>query len=220
MLATAEPNYDPLMFVMLMLALYCSMGALAGYAAFRRGSIWPALIPPGVALLVNTFYYLRRPGLDGYVAAFAMTAVGLLFVVNLDRRRRDWRGAGSRVPSNASGQITQVGLLLAFLVVTLAWGVPSFAKSERAADLWSSATQPWVRLRYRLTQALTGLRNPVAIVSDVFGDQLRLAAAVTPAETPIFSATVINSSAEGLRLYWRARVLDVYEAGRWTSTSV
>ncbi len=216
-MATAEPNYDPLMFVMLMLALYWGMGALAGYAAFRRGSIWPALIPPGVALLVNTFYYLRRPGLDGYVAAFAMTAVGLLFVINLDRRRRDWRGAGSRVPSNASGQITQVGLLLAFLVVTLAWGVPSFAKSERAADLWSSATQPWVRLRYRLTQAFTGLRNPVAIVSDVFGDQLRLAAAVTPAETPIFEATVINSSAEGLRLYWRARTYETYTVGTWTS---
>ncbi len=217
-LATAEPNYDPLMFVLLMLALYWSMGALAGYAAFRRDRIWPALIPPGVALLVNTFYYLRRPGLDGYVAAFAMTAVGLLFVVSLDRRRRDWRGAGSRVPSNASGQITQVGLLLAFLVVALAWGVPSFAKSERAADLWTSATRPWVRLRYRLTQAFTGLRNPVAIVSDVFGDQLRLAAAVTPAETPIFSATVINSSADGLRLYWRARTYDTYAAGTWTSS--
>ncbi len=217
-LATAEPNYDPLMFVLLMLALYWSMGALAGYAAFRRDRIWPALILPGVALLVNTFYYLRRPGLDGYVAAFAMTAVGLLFVVSLDRRRRDWRGAGSRVPSNASGQITQVGLLLAFLVVTLAWGVPSFAKSERAADLWTSATRPWVRLRYRLTQAFTGLRNPVAIVSDVFGDQLRLAAAVTPAETPIFSATVVNGSADGLRLYWRARTYDTYAAGTWTSS--
>jgi hypothetical protein len=137
------------------------------------------LIPPGIALLVNVFYYLRRPGLDGYVAAFALAAVAFLFVVSLERRRREWRTAGSRVPSNASGQITQVGLLLAFVLVSLAWGVPSFARSDRAADLWTSVTQPWVRLRYRLTQAFTGLRNPVAVVSDVFGDQLRLAAAVT-----------------------------------------
>ena len=216
-LVTAEPNYDPLMFVILMIGLYWSMGALAGYAAFRKDSIWPALIPPGIALLVNTFYYLRRPGLDGYVAAFALAAVSFLFVVNLDRRRREWRGAGSRVPSNASGQIAQVGLLLTFVLVALAWGVPSFAQSERASDLWTSATRPWMRLRYRLTQAFTGLRNPVAIVSDVFGDQLRLAAAVTPAETPIFTATVLNASADGLRLYWRARTYDVYAAGAWTS---
>jgi hypothetical protein len=196
-MATAEPNYDPLMFVLLMLALYWSMGALAAYAAFRRGSIWLALIPPGVALLVNTFYYLRRPGLDGYVAAFAMTAVGLLFVVNLDRRRRDWRGAGSRVPSNASGQITQVGLLLAFLVVTMAWGVPSLAKSERAADMWSAATQPWVRLRYRLTQAH---RRPIAIVSDA-----RRSAARQP-PSPCRNADLQRHRTQPsarLRLYWR-----------------
>ncbi len=216
-LATAEPNYDPLMFVVLMMAIYWSMGVLAGYAVFRRDRIWPALIPPGIALLVNVFYYLRRPGLDGYVAAFALAAVAFLFVVSLDRRRREWRSAGSRVPSNASGQISQVGLLLAFVLVTLAWGVPSFAQSERAAGLWTSVTQPWVRLRYRLTQAFTGLRNPVAIVSDVFGDQLRLAAAVTPAETPIFTATVLNASADGLRLYWRARTYDLYDAGTWTT---
>ncbi len=101
--------------------------------------------------------------------------------------------------------------------MTLAWLVPSFAQSERAADLWESATRPWASLRHRLTSAFTGLRNPVAVVSDVFGDQLRLAAGIAPAETPIFTATILSDLPEGLRLYWRARTYDTYEAGTWSS---
>ena len=216
-LASAEPNRDPLMFVILMLALYWIIGVAASFAAIRNDHIWPALILPGIALLVNTLYYLRRPGLDGYVAFYSLAAVAFLFVVNLDRRRREWRLAGSRIPSNASGQITQIGLLLAFLLVTLAWLGPRFAQSERAADLWESATHPWASLRHRLADAFTGLRNPVAIVSDVFGEQLRLTSSITPSETPIFAATILNDPPEGLRLYWRARTYDTYEAGLWTS---
>jgi transglutaminase-like putative cysteine protease len=216
-LASGEPNKDPLMFVILMMALYWILGVVASYSALRSDRIWPALLLPGVALLVNTFSYLRRPGLDGYVAIYALAAVAFLFVVNLARRQREWRAERLRVPSNAPGQITQIGLLLAFLLVTLAWLVPSFAQSERAADLWESATRPWAGLRHRLTSAFTGLRNPVAVVSDVFGDQLRLSAGIAPAETPIFSATILNDLPEGLRLYWRARTYDTYEAGTWSS---
>ena len=216
-LASGEPNKDPLMFVILMMMLYWIIGVVASYSAIRSDRIGPALLLPGIALLVNTYYYLRRPGLNGYVAVYALAAVVFLFVVNLARRRREWHAAQLRVPSNASGQITQIGLLLAFLLVALAWLVPSFAQSERAADLWESATRPWSSLRHRLTSAFTGLRNPVAVVTDVFGDHLRLTAGTTPAETPIFTATILNDSGDGLRLYWRARTYDTYEAGSWSS---
>jgi transglutaminase-like putative cysteine protease len=216
-LASGEPNMDPLMFVILMMALYWIIGVVASYTVIRNSHIWPALLLPGIALVVNTLYYLRRPGLDGYVAFYSLVAVVFLFVVHLDRRRREWRETGLRVPSNATAQITQIGLLLAFLLVTLAWLAPQFAKSERAADLWESATRPWTSLRHRLTQALYGLRNPVAIVSDVFGNQLRLAQGIAPAETPIFTATILNTTPDELRLYWRARTYDTYEAGTWIS---
>jgi transglutaminase-like putative cysteine protease len=216
-IAAAEPNTDPLMFVVLMLALYWIIGVVASYVTIRNDTIWPALLLPGIALLVNTFYYLRRPGLDGYVAIYTLAAVALVFVVNLDRHRREWQATGSRVPSNASGQITQIGLLLTFLLVTLAWLAPKFAQSERAADVWESATRPWIGFRQRLTRAFTGLRNPVAIVSDVFGSEMRLAAGIAPSETPIFTATILGDAADGMRLYWRARTYDTYSAGTWTS---
>lgn len=216
-LASGEPNTDPLMFVLLMVLTYWAIAVLAGYVCFRKGTFWWAVLPAGIALILNVFYYLRQPGLNGYVAAFALTAVLLLFVLSLGRHRSEWRRAGTRVPSNAAGQITQIGVLLAFVLVTLAWGVPSFAQSERASDLWASATRPWAGVRHRLTQAFSSLRNPVAIVSEVFGDQLRLAAAVAPAETPIFTATVLQPVDPALRLYWRARTYDVYQAGSWSS---
>ena len=216
-LATGEPNYDPLMFVLLMVLVYWAMAVLAGYLCFRKGSFWWAVLPSGIALMINVFYYLRRPGLNGYVAAFALTAVLFLFALSLARHRREWRTAGTRVPSNAPGQIAQIGIILAVVLVMLAWGVPSFAQSERASDLWASATRPWARVRYRLTQAFSSLRNPVAIVSDVFGDKLRLAAAVAPAETPVFTATVLQDIDASVRFYWRARTYDSYQTGTWTS---
>lgn len=216
-LVTGEPNYDPLMFVLLMVLVYWAMAVLAGYMCFRKGAFWWAVLPSGIALMINVFYYLRRPGLNGYVAAFALTAVLFLFALSQARHRREWRTAGTRVPSNAPGQIAQIGIILAVVLVMLAWGVPSFAQSERASDLWSSATRPWARVRHRLTQAFSSLRNPVAIVSDVFGDQLRLAAAVAPAETPIFTATVLQDVDPSLRFYWRARTYDTYQTGTWTS---
>jgi transglutaminase-like putative cysteine protease len=216
-LVTGEPNNDPLMFVLLMALVYWAMAVVAGYLCFRKGTLWWAVLPSGIALMINVFYYLRRPGLNGYVAAFALTAVLLLFSLSLARHRREWRRAGTRVPSNAPGQIAQIGIILAVVLVVLAWGVPSFAQSERASDLWASATRPWARVRHRLTQAFSSLRNPVAIVSDVFGDQLRLAAAVAPAETPVLTATVLQDVDPSMRFYWRARTYDTYQSGTWSS---
>ncbi|MBP7693918.1 MAG: hypothetical protein KA764_18495, partial [Anaerolineales bacterium] len=61
---------------------FWGIGVGAAWAVFRRGAVWPAILPAGVVLLINTYYYVGEK-LELYLGAYLILALLLLTRMNL-----------------------------------------------------------------------------------------------------------------------------------------
>jgi transglutaminase-like putative cysteine protease len=212
-------NEDPLMFVVLMASLYWIMGVAASWIAFRRGGLWGAVVPAGLVLLVNIYYYVGPDPLEWIVGAYVLATLIFVLTRHLAARRAAWEAMRTDLPAPGGLAISQAGLVAALLLVVVAWGVPAFAKSEGAADLWSGLTRPWPRLRERIGDVFGNLGRPALVARDVFQDTLDLEAGTEPPDNLVMYVRPDPEAGGRLRFYWRARVYDTYLEGRWSTSA-
>jgi len=76
-------------------------------------------------------------------------ALVLLFFVrfNLFRQQQTWLAARVRYDSEIVWDFLRYGLIFIVVVMTLAWGAPGAAASERVATFWESFSEPWERVQ-------------------------------------------------------------------------
>jgi hypothetical protein len=217
--ARGEPSRDPLMFVLLMSALFWSVGVYGSWVLFRRNGFWGAVLIPGIALVLNTHYYRAGTEIELYLPAFLLLTLTLALRTELSHRRATWSQYHASVPTDASYHIARAGLLTGAILISVAWLLPGFEAYEKVSEAWSEPTGPMSGVREFLSDLTGGLRYPVTVVSETFGDSLDLGAGVQPPEKAIFLARPDSPVPETVRLYWRARVLDKYQDGRWETTA-
>jgi transglutaminase-like putative cysteine protease len=217
--AHAQPNRDPLMFVLLMGVVYWTLAVFSAWAIFRHGRLWAGSIPLGLALLVNVYFYLGRPGLDGYLAFYVLLTLVLAARMALWEGQVGWERTGSRVPRGALGQLSQVGLAAGIVLVALAWGTPAFAQSREAAKIWEAVSRPWEDARRRLGDALASLRSPVAYVNEAYGPSLGLEAGRVPSQGIVMNVVAPALKDPSVRYYWRVRTYDLYTEGTWSQAA-
>ena len=72
---------DSLIFLIQLMLLMWVVGYVAAWFVYRRHQVWGALLPPGLAILVNLFYAAPQTGL--YLAVYLLCALLLLVRLNL-----------------------------------------------------------------------------------------------------------------------------------------
>lgn len=211
-----QPSRDTLMFVLLMCLLYWAFAAQGAWALLRKGHLWRAVIPPGLFLLVDSYYYLGHARLDIYVAAFVLLVILLINRYELDSQNRLWRSRRLRVPAGLGLRAVQIGTIAALVLVSAAWVGPAFAQSGTAEQLWTNVSGPWRTLRSHLSNMVAGLRSPVVYVGDSYGATLSLNAGIEPSNDLVMVVKPAAQVKEGGRFYWQARTYNVYQDGTWS----
>src|SRR5215831_17348532 len=84
---------DPLPFPLTISLIFWYIGILSAWTVFRRGGVWAAVIPAGVGLLVNAYYYLGPARIDLYLAVYVLLALMFVARMNLLDREREWQSA-------------------------------------------------------------------------------------------------------------------------------
>ncbi len=214
-LARGDASIDPLMFVFLVAVIFWLFGVMAGWAVFRRQGLWTAVIPAGVAILINAYFYSGKNNLGQDLAIYVL--VSLLLAARLELRRREeiWRSKWSQVSTDVAYHVGRAGVLAAFALVILAWGGPAFAQSKTAADLWVRAGRPWSGIKQRLGDALSNLRRESYPVYDTYSDNLVLGAGTELPHTVVMRVTVARAPSPDARLYWQSHSYDEYTDGKW-----
>lgn len=210
----AEDNPDPLMVVMIIAGLYWIISCFGAWSLFRRRDLWLASVPPGVALLINRFYYFGRARLDLMLALYVLITILFLLQQELGNRQGVWSRLRAQVAANAVGHVARTGAIVAVVLVSLSWVGPAFARSELAADIWFSVSTPWRRARDRLGNAVASLRSTTWFVRD-FGDSLQLDEGVLPPDEVVMEVDPGAQVPGSGRFYWRARTYEYYKDGRW-----
>ncbi len=211
-------NQDDLVFTLLIASLFWFLGYNLAWHLFRIDRVWRAILPPALILISNSVYYTGEANLDGYLIAFTFLSLLLVVRSNLDAREWEWYLNGIRVPRKLRNQVFRVGALLALIILIARVGDPaqrhtgsagklSGVHAVRAADPVERVLEPAVRLGGR-----AGTRDCRLL-------RRRLAPAWRRDPPRRSSRLSRHSAPQGRRYYWRSRVFDYYDNGRWTSAA-
>jgi transglutaminase-like putative cysteine protease len=206
---TGGSSSDSLMFVLFLACVLWLLGYMAAWATFRTYRVWWAILPTATVLFINVYWGPPRM----LIFLIAYVALVLLFFVrfNLFRQQQVWSAARVRYDSEIVWDFLRYGLVFVVVVMTLAWGAPGAAASQRVATFWENFSEPWERVqdvwnRLFFASSYYGSAQP-----NMFGPTLSLGGAVH------LGNRVIMDVASPAGRYWRATVYDEYGGSGWVN---
>lgn len=210
---TGGINQDALVFTLLIAALVWFLGYSAAWHIFRIDMVWRAVLPPGLILITNHIYYSGEANLDPYLFAFFFMALVLLARSHLDAREWDWYMSGMRPPRGLRSQFLRLGAVLALVALLVAWAIPSNDLQERLDRFQEfMSAEPLMQMVELWNRLFSSMDTQGPTTADYYGgDSLQLGGAIRLGDQQVFSV----AAPPGRRYYWRSRVFDTYERGRW-----
>ncbi|MEP7292815.1 MAG: transglutaminaseTgpA domain-containing protein [Chloroflexota bacterium] len=210
-------NQDDLVFTLLVASLFWFLGYNLAWHLFRVDRVWRAILPPALILVSNSIYYTGSANLDVYMIVFTFLALLLVVRSNLDAREWDWYLNGIRVPRKLRKQVFRVGVVLALIVGAIAWAIPRSDIEDRLQNFQQfMQSEPLQQLSELWNRLFSSAETQGPTTADYYGgDSLQLGGAIRLGDQTVFLA----AAPQGRRYYWRSRVFDNYDSGRWTSAA-
>jgi transglutaminase-like putative cysteine protease len=214
---TGGINQDDLVLTLLISGLFWFLGYNLAWHLFRVDRVWRAVLPPALILVTNSVYYTGDTNLDSYLVIFVFFTLLLVVRSNLDAREWDWYLNGVRVPRKLRRQVFRVGAMLALLVMIGAWLVPQHDIQERLNRFQEFLqSEPLTQLSELWNRLFASIETQGPTTADYYGgDSLELGGAIRLGDQVVFLASAPNNR----RYYWRSRVFDNYDGGRWSSAA-
>ncbi len=207
-------NTDEIVFTLFVSTLFWFLAYNAAWHIFRVDRVWRAVLPPGLILIINAAFYNRPADLTLHLAGFLFAALLLIARSNLDAREWEWYNNGIRIPPSLRLRFLQVGGVMAFVALALAWAIPS-ANLQNQLDAFQNflRSEPITELNEMWNRLFAPLESDGPTSSDYYGgESLELSGAIRLGDQEVFWVNAPPTR----RYYWRSRVFDTYEYGRWT----
>lgn len=214
-----EAVTNPILFLLLMGALFWVLAVNLGYQITRHANLWKAAIPLGLTMVIVQIYGRYIELSSAYLGVYLFLTLMALGRMILIGRIQQWRTLRLPFPIQARWDLTRILLVTASIIVLVAWNAPALGDTLPAMEnSWQRMTQPWQKLSDRLSNFFAGLNRPLLIVAQVYGDKLPLGGGNPLGEDIIMVVEAPKLDMPGARYYWRANVFDQYLDGGWTST--
>jgi len=219
-LILGRPVNDPLFFVTLLSLTYWIIGLTAGYYLVRHANFLAAVLPAGFVLLVvhlNDHAPSQRAWMMAVYLLLSLILLGRLnFLVNKAR----WRVQNIHTSPEASLDLTYGALAVAAVFILAAWIGPSAIPPAPAlSNAWERLSKSWRETNNRLDDAFASIKSEGNSASDFYRDQLTLGTTTPQSDDIVFTAFVPEEAKDFPRLYWRGRVYDRFENGRWETSA-
>ncbi|MDE0608886.1 MAG: transglutaminaseTgpA domain-containing protein [Anaerolineaceae bacterium] len=206
-------SQDAVILNLLLAAVIWLLTYNAVWHVYRINQVLRAVLPVGLALLANAFSYQGATNLDPFLGAFLFLSLLLVIRSSLEGREWQWYVNRVRVPRNLRRQFYQLGGLLALLALLLAWLLPATNLQQRLDQLEELlAGEPLTEAANLLDRLFSSGDLPGPATADYYGgDSLQLGGAVRLGDDVVMQVAAPPEH----RYYWRSRVFDIYENGRW-----
>ena len=199
---------DNLPFVVLVVTLSYLLPYVAGWSLFRWYNAWIALVPGGVALLMNISYLPGEPGFLLMVYLFA--SILLVSRVNVLRGERTWRRERTRYPDLISLHVLNITVWMAIGLLAFAWILPVGGGGGPFGWAWRTATAPIAEPLSDLGRVFGAIDAKKTSKAHNFGTTLPLRGSITLGESEIMQVTATEAG------FLRAQAYDFYTAQGWS----
>jgi transglutaminase-like putative cysteine protease len=217
-LAGEQPANDDAACVVFLSVLFWFLGHNAAWHIFRVDRVWRVIIPTGLVLITNQFYYEGDHSLDIYLIVFVIVSLLLLIRSHIDNREYDWFVHRVSFPNYVRRAFFQAGGILALVLVLTAWIAPTGSDDrslKRVKDFLSG--DAFVQFADLWNRLFSSLETSGIATSDYYGgDELQLTGAIQLGDQPV----MMVDAPYGPRYYWRSTVYDAYDFSSWRWTHI
>jgi transglutaminase-like putative cysteine protease len=203
---------DPLIFVMLLAALFWILGYNAGWNTYRRLRVWRALIPIGATALVIAFYYIGEAPLMIYLALYLLFALLYVARTHLIEQEASWITERVSYDSELRQSVLLASAVVTAIVLSLAWVAPGAAAVPEMISSWRQFSRPMRTVEEEWRRLFANLYgSPAPRVIEPFGQTMALGGTRHMPDTLVMDV----AAPRGARYYWRGAVYGTYEQNRW-----
>jgi transglutaminase-like putative cysteine protease len=218
-LLTRKPVTDSLLFLLLMAMLFWALTIYAGYVLFRQANPWKVIIPTGITAFVIHSFDPLLVSRSWYLAFYLFFALLLVARVVYIKNLVIWKGSHTHTPPDMGFDFSRVALVLSMILVFFAWNVPVVAETLKpAAEIWQTASRPWLTVKDRFSFMFASLRASVGLVQNFYGDSLPLGLGSPLSDQIVMEVKAPTNPPNGARFYWEARAYNAYESNQWLTT--
>lgn len=208
-----QPQYDNTAFVVFLSVLFWFLGHNAAWHVFRVDRVWRVIVPTGLVIITNQFYYQGDNSLDIHLIVFVILSLLLLIRSHIEIREYDWFVHRISFPRYVRRTFFYAGGALAIVLVIAAWAAPTGQDDkslDRVKELLSGEKfLEWAEVWNRLFSSIDA--EGIATADYYGGDELQLSGAIQLGDQPVMYVQVPN----GPRYYWRSTVYDSYDFADW-----
>ena len=204
-----QPGADELVFVLLLAILLWILSFNATWVFFREGRKWQAILPTGLAMLVNL--YFAPDDLKIYFVLYLVVAMLLILRATLVDREEQWYEEGIYFPFDIGFDVMRDGIVFILFVILVSWVLPS-ALSPNRQKLANPLETPWNQVKdewNRLFNTLNYGEGGPAPASVVFTASHPLGGSRTVTNEPVMDVTT------SVNRYYQASILDTYTSQAW-----
>ncbi len=205
---------DSLLFILVLSLLFWWLGYIAIWNLVRHQRIWRALLPPGVVLIINTYYYVGPSRLAPYLMLYLLCALLIVARSYMALQERRWLSERIGYNSDVRFDLLRSGVVLATVAILLAWVAPTAATSEQAYEVWRHVEGPWRGVEENFNRMFSTLRSQARSYGNPFGRMITLRGPRLLTDTPVLDVAAPPDK----RFYWRGVVYDRYTGSSWINS--
>jgi transglutaminase-like putative cysteine protease len=214
-----QPATDTTLFLLIMCALFWSLGLSSGYLLTRYAKPWVPLFLMGLTLFVIDFndpVLVSRYRFSGLFVLFALLLAGRIYYI---RSQRSWAEKGVAIEFETGFSFTRSMLISGFLLVFSAWNLPVvFQALSPGTPANQAFTERWNQLRDRTSNAFAGLESSVVYIYDFYQDSMALGTGIGLGDQTLFTVKP-SARPQYYQFYWRGYSYDFYDGAEWSNTA-
>ena len=209
---------ETLIFILILSALFWLMGYTAAWYSFRTRRIWYVVLPAGVTLFSNAYYYSGNNLMAPYLVIFLLCALVLLVQSHFADRQEIWRREGVRFAQSLRGSFIVAGIVIATVALLFSWRVTATVSSPSTLSALQRMNPAYAEAMARWNRMFSTLNNYNLKDVDRYSRSHVLSGPRNLSPEPVMSVSAPTVPPSG-RYYWRAQVLDYYDGVGWTNTA-
>lgn len=207
---------DLVVFVLSLAVVTWVLAYSSAYFVFRSRQIWWALVPNGVALLINLGYSpsYSPANLNGYIVVFMFSALLLMIRFNLLMKEERWQRERVNYSPTLTWTFLWAGSAVSVLLALAMWYVPASAANSTLNGMWERVNQPWVDFQNTMSKLWSTVPGNQSI-----GGYASFNSKFTMGGSLNLSDAIALKVKSTENLYWRATTWDQYDGSSWSNTA-
>src|SRR5262249_4931450 len=123
---------DPFLLILFLSILIWFLGHNTAWHVFRLDRVWRAVLPPGIVLVLNSFYNFDQLNLDPYLIIYLFLALLLVIRSHIEAREYDWYLNRISFQRDMRVWFFRSGAILGVIMLILAWLAPTGSAEDNA----------------------------------------------------------------------------------------